>query len=319
MLLGIDIASYQGNPDFDAVKGAGKQFVITKITEGTGYINPTAARNRSEGHRVGMGVGLYHFARATDPIAEADYFVNSCGILLGGEVLMLDWEVGAADPVAWCKQWLDHVFSRTGVKPLIYLNQNLNNSYDWSPVVNADYGLVIAQYDNNVNNLPQTDWKVVAMKQYTSSGQVPGIVGNVDLDVFYGDLGQFQAYGKQGGSPAPAPAPAPAPTPPAPAPSNDYIVRSGDTMSGIAAAHGLSLAQLEALNPQIGDPNKIYPGEVVHLGGGATPQGHTYTVQKGDTLSGIASKFGYSLAHLEAINPQITNPNMIFPGQIINV
>ncbi len=45
----------------------------------------------------------------------------------------------------------------------------------------------------------------------------------------------------------------------------------------------------------------------------------TYTVQPGDTLSGIAEKFGVSLQALEAANPQIQDPNRIFPGQVITI
>ena len=45
----------------------------------------------------------------------------------------------------------------------------------------------------------------------------------------------------------------------------------------------------------------------------------TYIVQPGDTLSGIAERFGISLSDLEKANPQITNPNLIFPGQVINI
>src|SRR5437763_11132543 len=45
----------------------------------------------------------------------------------------------------------------------------------------------------------------------------------------------------------------------------------------------------------------------------------TYVVQQGDTLSGIAQKFGVSLSDLEAANPQITNPDLIFAGQVINI
>jgi murein DD-endopeptidase MepM/ murein hydrolase activator NlpD len=44
-----------------------------------------------------------------------------------------------------------------------------------------------------------------------------------------------------------------------------YTVVSGDTLSGIAAAHGLTLAQIIALNPQIENPNLIYPGQTVYL------------------------------------------------------
>lgn len=316
MILGVDLASYQGNPDFDQIKGSGRSFVLTKITEGTNYINPYAARARSESHRLGLGFGMYHYARATDPIAEASYFVNTCGPLMTGEVLLLDWEVGSQDPVGWCKAFLDRVRSMTDVKPLIYLNQNLNNNYDWSPIANNDYGLWLAQYDESTNGTVKTDWEFVAIKQYSSTGRVSGIVGNVDLDVFFGDLSAFQKYGKQGGV---LTIPAIPDATPKFAPSNDYVVRPGDTLSGVAASHGLSLGQITVLNPQIKNVNAIFPGQPIHLGGGSRPQGATYMVVSGDSMSKIASAHGYPLSHLEAINPSVTNPNLIFPGQILNV
>ena len=46
-----------------------------------------------------------------------------------------------------------------------------------------------------------------------------------------------------------------------------YIVRSGDTLTAIAARFGVSLAALEAANPQISDPNRIFPGQVVSIPG----------------------------------------------------
>ncbi|HEY0179226.1 MAG TPA: LysM peptidoglycan-binding domain-containing protein, partial [Dokdonella sp.] len=75
---------------------------------------------------------------------------------------------------------------------------------------------------------------------------------------------------------------------------NEYTVQHGDTLSAIAAQHGVSLAALEAANPQIRNPNVIYPGDRIAIpsGGGSTHSagssahaGGTYTVQHGDTLS----------------------------------
>jgi spore coat assembly protein SafA len=45
----------------------------------------------------------------------------------------------------------------------------------------------------------------------------------------------------------------------------------------------------------------------------------TYVVQSGDTMSGIAQKFGVSLGALEAANPQVHDPNLIFPGQLLTI
>ena len=108
-----------------------------------------------------------------------------------------------------------------------------------------------------------------------------------------------------------------------PSSTHDYTVRSGDTLWSIAANHHVSLAALEAANPQIANPNEIRPGQIVHIPGRGhghpRPVSHDYTVQSGDTLSGIAAQNGISLQALENANPQIANPNFIYVGQLIHI
>lgn len=112
----------------------------------------------------------------------------------------------------------------------------------------------------------------------------------------------------------------------APASSN-YSVRAGDTLTSIAASHNVSLSALEGANPQISNPNVINIGETVHIPGGSTgsqptppkPASSNYVVRSGDTMSGIASSHGVSLAALEAANPQIANPNMISVGEKVHI
>lgn len=110
-------------------------------------------------------------------------------------------------------------------------------------------------------------------------------------------------------------APAPA------APGGSYTVVSGDTLSGIAAKYGTSWQTLQSLNG-LADPNKIYPGQVLRVPGGeaapAAPASQSYTVVSGDTLSGIAAKFGTSWQALAQIN-RLANPNLIYPGQVLKV
>jgi LysM repeat protein len=108
----------------------------------------------------------------------------------------------------------------------------------------------------------------------------------------------------------------------------DYRVRSGDTMSGIAARFGVSLSALEEVNKQITNPNLIFPNELVHIPGTAGPASDltpvvpaivTYVVQSGDTMSAIAAAHNMTLAALEAANPHVANPNLIQPGEVLNL
>jgi LysM repeat protein len=100
-----------------------------------------------------------------------------------------------------------------------------------------------------------------------------------------------------------------------------YTVVSGDTLSAIGARFGVDYHVIAQVNG-ITDPNKIYAGQVLRIPGtnvpAAAPAHVTYTVQKGDTLSGIASKYGTTYQHLAQING-ISNPNVIYPGQVLRV
>jgi spore coat assembly protein SafA len=122
--------------------------------------------------------------------------------------------------------------------------------------------------------------------------------------------------------PAPRPRPVPGPFSDAECPGGQsYRVVSGDTMFNIAQRFGISLDALAQANPQIADPNRIYPGQEICIPGpgGQIPcsDGMNYTVIAGDTLFDIARRNGVMLSDLIAANPQITDPDRIFPGQVI--
>lgn len=113
------------------------------------------------------------------------------------------------------------------------------------------------------------------------------------------------------------------PTPEQPAaPQGTYTVRSGDTLSSIAARYGTTYQMLAAING-IADPNKIYPGQVLRLSGAvnSAPAGGgagNYTVVAGDTLSGIAQRYNTTWQALQAMNG-LANPNLIKVGQVLKV
>ena len=105
---------------------------------------------------------------------------------------------------------------------------------------------------------------------------------------------------------------------------SQIVVQWGDTLSGIAATCGVSMDSIRAANPGLGW--WVYAGQVLNIPNGYIPVnypvpagGGTYVVQWGDSLRDIADRYGVSVFNLIAVNPQIVNPNLIYPGQVINL
>ena len=322
MLKGLDISNWQSVGTGDQAE----DFVICKATEGVGYVDPSCDAHYQRAKSQGKLLGVYHFARPdmNSAEAEANFFVENIKGYVGEAILVLDWEV-ATHNVAWAKAFLDRVQLATGVRPLIYMSASVVSSYDWSSVAGADYGLWIAGYPNayNVPNPPtptEADmpystgaWGFWAIWQYSSSA------GSLDRNIANMTREAWQAYAAKNGE-APALPPTPAPIPVAILDYQTYTVQSGDTLSGIASRFGTSYQKIASDNG-IANPNLIYPGTVLRIyGGGSAPSGGgtTYTVVSGDTLSGIAAKFGTTYQKIAADNG-IANPNLIYPGQVLKI
>jgi LysM repeat protein len=110
-----------------------------------------------------------------------------------------------------------------------------------------------------------------------------------------------------------------------------YIVARGDTLKSLANRFGTSVDILLSLNRSITNVNLIYEGQrlVVPSGRGVPvppppsnpppTNGQIYYAQSGDTLRKIAARFNTSVDAILKVNPQITNPNLIFVGQGIAI
>lgn len=106
-----------------------------------------------------------------------------------------------------------------------------------------------------------------------------------------------------------------------------YTVVRGDTLSKIAKRNGISLAQLLSWNPQIKNPNLIYPGQIITVGyiqaiGVIAPSqdGAVYdVVKKGDCLYKIAGRNSVTLRTITELNPEIAKQKYIYPGQKVRV
>ncbi|RPI52505.1 MAG: LysM peptidoglycan-binding domain-containing protein, partial [Chloroflexi bacterium] len=107
---------------------------------------------------------------------------------------------------------------------------------------------------------------------------------------------------------------------PGPGGGGIYIVRHGDTLSGIARHLGVSLHALINVNG-IRNPNRIYAGQRLVIPGGGVCHscgGTFYRVQRGDTLYSIAWRYGttvWAIAHANGLR----NPNVIYAGQVLRI
>lgn len=363
-LNGIDISNWQAGINLAAVPA---DFVIAKATQGTGYVSPDCARQVEQARQVGKRFGVYHYVSGGNAIAEANFFVDNCANWVGKGLFCIDWE--SDENSAWgdegyLEQLVAQVKARTGIPPLIYTSASRYAQV--APVANRqNCGLWIAQYANmNPTGYQDTPWNEGAyacvIRQYSSAGRLPGYGGDLDLNKFYGDGAVYDKYVTGGGN-ASNVAPS-QPADPLAGRSDDdlanavirgefgdgdtrkqklgarydavqalvnqklaeqassgrtYTVQPGDTLSGIAAKLGVAQSQISGFHS--GNPNLIYPGEVLSVSGGSPqPSAEYYTVQSGDNLSDIAARYGTSWQHIRDLNG-LANPNLIYPGQRLRV
>ena len=313
---GIDVSSWQGTINFEQVKNAGIDIVYIKSSEGRSYIDPYFERNYQNAKANGLKVGFYHYvtARSVEQAQEqANFFAR---VISGKEPdckLAMDFEsfgnlsVNQINEIS--KAFLETLQNVTNKEVLIY-----SNSYSARTIFSRDltiYPLWVANY--GVSEPGGNDkWDTWVGWQYTSTGRVSGISGNVDRNQF--------TDGVLLSSTSPIPTPETPNTPEIPIESNTiiYTVKSGDTLSAIAREYGTTVNTIVSLNPSITNPNLIYPGEQftirVNSSSSNDSSSTVYTVVRGDTLSEIATRYNTTVSKLVADN-NISNPNLIYPGQ----
>lgn len=363
-LYGIDISNWQAGINLAAVPA---DFVIAKATQGTGYVSPDCARQVEQARQVGKRFGVYHYVSGGNAVAEANYFVDNCANWVGKGLFCIDWE--SNENSAWgnegyLEQVVAQVKARTGIPPIIYVQASRYAQV--AAVANRqNCGLWIAQYANmNPTGYQSTPWNEGAyacvIRQYSSTGRLPGYGGNLDLNKFYGDGATYDKYVTGGGNTSNVPPSQP--SDPLAGRSDDdlanavirgefgdgdarkqklggryaavqalvnqklakpessgrtYTVQPGDTLSSIAVKLGVAQSQISGFHS--GNPNLIYPGEVLSVSGGSPqPSAEYYTVRSGDNLSAIAARYGTSWQHIRDLNG-LSNPNLIYPGQRLRV
>ena len=195
---GIDVSHHQGEIDWRAVKSTEKQehpirFVFMKATEGGDYKDRRFDENFRRAGEVGLVRGAYHFYNPnTDPIRQADFFISQVRLKRGDLAPVLDIERkprNKAQLQADLKKFLDRLELHYGVKPIIYTSYKYKTRYLDVPEFDA-YPFWIAHYYVNMLSYSGA-WH---FWQHTDYGIVPGIEGNVDLNVFNGSMEELKAY-----------------------------------------------------------------------------------------------------------------------------
>ena len=207
-ILGVDVSSYQGTPNWAQVKAAGITFAYAKASEGTGIADGDFVYNETNGNSAGLIMGAYHFAHpeTNTAVAEANYFISIAKKYIKSCCLppALDMEDPPSGPslssyftptalTNWAETWMQTVYDSTGVEPVLYSD----GSYAGTMYLNSmtAYGLWMADPDGNSATPPATTgiWPTWVFKQWSFTGTVTGISGQVDEDVFNGSVSAFNS------------------------------------------------------------------------------------------------------------------------------
>lgn len=195
-MQGIDIASYQAGIDTTGAT-VPLDFVIVKATQGTGYVNPDCARAVDQALDAGKAVGVYHYIDGA--AGEADFFCDQISGWVGRVLVCLDWEPGSNGrwgDEGYLGAVIDRVRARTGRPPVVYASAS---AFPWQTCAARDCGTWVAQYaDMNQTGYQDHPWNEDAysctIRQYSSTGRLPGWGADLDLDIFYGDRNTWNAY-----------------------------------------------------------------------------------------------------------------------------
>jgi lysozyme len=201
-VLGLDVSHYQGTVDWASVARQGYRFAFLKATEGTSWIDPEFSTNWNGAQAAGLLRGAYHYYEpGSDPGEQAELFLNTVWPH-GGQPLLapgdlppvLDIETtgsqSAEEVVQGIETWLSRVQQGTLRTPILYTGREF-----WDSLGTQQFGafpLWIAEYGVAAPSPLPAGWQQWRFWQYSETGSVEGIEGDVDLDVFQGNLQDLQ-------------------------------------------------------------------------------------------------------------------------------
>lgn len=185
-LYGIDTSSWQGTVQWSPVAAAGHQFAYVKASEGQNASYPTLDAQFHGAIEAGMTVGVYHYADPTlTPQANATAFasqINRLGATVGHLPPALDLEVGSGNLAGWCRDFVASLREQINYQPVVvYSDSSFFRSQIGEWWMDDAIALWIASFNNNPGH-PSYLSPRVAIHQFSQSGKVPGVSGDVDLN-----------------------------------------------------------------------------------------------------------------------------------------
>lgn len=192
---GVDVSAFQRDIDWQQVKDSGIRFAMLRLgyrgyESGKLVEDEYIQKNLEKTKEVGMPIGAYFFSQALT-IKEVDEEIDFMLKVLGDYELhmpiVLDWEIPTADArtakmdartLTALQEYFCETMAEKGYTPMVYFNWHQSNTLLYLNELEA-YPFWLALYSNRM-----TYPYHVEMWQYTASGKVPGISGDVDINVY---------------------------------------------------------------------------------------------------------------------------------------
>lgn len=192
-IRGIDVSAHNGDIDFQKVAADSIEFVFIKATEGGDFKDKRFRENYARAQEAGLKTGVYHFFRFDrDGVEQALNLLKTVGSRNPELGLVIDVEKnGNPDSIP------PEVINRRLIEMVDYLNllghrvmfyTNLDGYYDY--LVNSFQGhpLWICRFQENPINAEWSFW------QFSHRGEVEGVTGHVDLNVFCGNRMEWESF-----------------------------------------------------------------------------------------------------------------------------
>lgn len=203
---GIDAARFQNDMDWNTARRNGVNFAFLKATEGGDLLDVGFKDHWRGAGQAGIARGAYHFYYfCTAPEVQAAWFIRN--VPKGGGMLppVLDMEWNPFSPTcahirppgaevrSQMRAWLKIVEAHYGQRPIIYTTPEFYRQNDLGQFRDYEFWLR-ATAKTPAEVYPGQNW---TFWQYSATGIIPGISGDIDLNAFSGSRAQWQAWVKR--------------------------------------------------------------------------------------------------------------------------